>query len=457
MITYITLIIATAILALISYKLFKKDILSPSFIVSVTYFASIVAAFLAKIFNLWNNEEISFKIVSIIIIGIISFILGEFIIKKTISKLKKKKDINEDSNYKIIKISNIKMIIICVFLIITFINIFYQMVNITGISDNIPQMINAYREQTPLFNKEDSTISIDTFAMQMYRAADLFAVFFIFIIINNLLLKDKIKNNLKYCIPILISIIITLFVSGRTPLVKLFVSGFFMGVMLYRKYYNKEINIKLLLKIGTMLLLGILIIFYLVMPLIGRNQQTNIVNYITFYLGSPIPSFNELMDRGEVGNSEHFGQETFSGIQAFLNRFGLIDYYTPYESQWINFDGLYGNTFSGVRNYYSDFGIFGVIILQILFAIVVTTMYIMAKNNKSKFYMIFFTFFGAYMLIDQYRAEKMFGSFITLDTVIYFVYMIIIYIFLFKDKKDLKKLVNRGKEIINGERNYKKN
>ena len=442
---YIILITITLILSIITYKLFNKDILSPSFIVCVTYFTSALSAFLSKIFNLWNNIELNWFIILIIITGLLSFILGEFITRRVILTIKKRRKIkSEKVNKQLIKISNIKLIIIYLFLIMTFVVIFYQMVEITGINNNIPKMINAYRAKTPLFNNTDAT-SISTFAMQMYRASELFAYIFIFICINNLLLKDKIKNNIKYIFLIFIPILTSLLISGRTLVFKLVVATIFIAIILYRKIYSRKFKFRTMITTGIIVAIIILPIFYLIMPLIGRKQGADIISYISFYIGSPIPSFNEIMERGELGNNEHFGEETFKGIQSFLNRFELIDYYEPYQKQWINYKELSSNTFTGLKNYYSDFGISGVVICQLLFASLVVVLYNNAKHKNGRAYIIFFMFSATYMIFDQYRVEKLFSSFITLDTVIYVVYMFIILAFLFKDKEDLEKLIKRRK------------
>ena len=64
---------------------------------------------------------------------------------------------------------------------------------------------------------------------------------------------------------------------------------------------------------------------------LSSSELLNFAEYITFYIGSPVPTLNEIIQRNEIGNSEYFGQETFKGIQGILSKFGLIDYYNPYQ------------------------------------------------------------------------------------------------------------------------------
>jgi len=452
---YLILIIILAIFVLISYRLFNKDFLAPSFIVSVTYLASVSAAYIAKLFNMWNYVDLGLKTTSIVALGVLAFIVGEYITRLIMKKIKRTYKINKEKNTErdeIIKISNIKIVIIYFFLIITFLTIYIQMIQITGITNDIPRMINEYRNLTPLFNNTEKATSINTVAMQMYRASVLFAYIFIYIIINNILLKDKIKNNIKYFIPIVIIAITSFFIAGRTDFIRMVVAALFLGIMLYKKVYPKRLKIKNLLTIGIVAVIIILPLFYIIMPLIGRNQVDNFWDYITFYIGSPVPSLNEIIARNEVGNSQHFGQETFKGIQGILSRFNLIDYYEPYQRQWISFNGLSSNIFTGLKTYYSDFGISGVILLQIMFSSLVSMLYMVAKHKKNKVYLIFYIFSCSYMILDQYRLEKLFSSFLSIDTIIYTVYLLIILFYMFKNKDDLKEIIKGGKEIINGRR-----
>lgn len=441
---YIILIFMLAVLAYIAYKLFDEDYLSPSFMVSVIYFVSAIVAGLSRLFNMWNYVDLGMEATAIIIVGIISFILGEYIAREILEKIDRaknktaKKEINKEKP-KIISIDKIKLIIVYIFIIATLITIYVQMAKITGIWDNIPNMINEYRNGTPLFEGSTKATSISTFAMQMYRASELFAYVFIFIIINNLILKDSLRNNIKYAIPIIIIILITFLIAGRSSFVKMIVAGLFMFVVLNRKN-NKEINKKLLLKIILIVGLISITLFYLIMPLIGRKQNSNFINYITFYIGSPIPSLNEIIERNEVQSPEHFGENTFKGIQRLLYKFDIIDYYTPYQREWINFDKLSSNTFTGIKTYYSDFGVVGIIVCQFIFVMLFTAIYSKIQKKNSIFSLVFYSFF-LMIIIDQYRSEKFFTSFITIDTVVYSIYLFIIIKFLFEDLDNIRKFI----------------
>lgn len=445
--SYIILIFFTAIMMVLSYLVFKKDIITPSFIVCGTYFFSVFSAYIAKIFKLWNYVDLQPISVIIVIVGVASFVLGEYIIRKKIIMNKKngliseflKKDIIVS---KIIHISNIKYLIITGFVISCLIIIYCQLIKITGISNNIPLMINSYRESTPLFNNSTKSTSISTFAMQLYRISEIIAIVFMYIIINNIICKDKLLKNAKYVIPIFCFIATSLLIAGRSALIRLIIAGVFLTLLLMKKYYHKKLNYKKIFLYGMIIIILLVPLFYCIMPLIGRNQRTNIIEYVSFYVGSPVPSLNELIVRDELGHSNFWGEETFKGIQAFLSKVNIIQNYSPYQNQWISFKNLSNNTFTGLKTYYSDFGIIGVFVCQILFAFLLTILYILARHNNKKIFLLLWGMYGTKMVMDQYRVEELFSNLFNYETVIYLIYMIIVVNFVFNNEKKRRRLLN---------------
>jgi oligosaccharide repeat unit polymerase len=443
---YLLLIICLLCLTIFSYIYFKKDIIDPSFIVCLTYFVSTLTAYISYLLNMWNFVNIKFNTFLIVIIGVLSFVTSEVIIKKIFSKHSKiSTKINNNENYKIIKIAPIKIAFIIIFLILTFIIIFIQVRNITG-EKSIAAMINKYRYLTPLFNNTDSVTSIDTFAAQIYRISEMVSLIFLYIIVNNIILKDKLKNNIPYIFGIMIFLMISLLISGRSTMIQLFIESIFMFYILYIKIFDKPFPINKIKKIILIFLIIILPSFYAIMPIIGRKQNTSFINYMTFYVGSPVPALDEIITRNEVGKSIYFGEETFTGIENVLNRLGIINYYSPFQKQWINFRGLPNNIFTGLKPYYSDFGLPGVIILQSLFSIITTLFYLKIRNNNNKILFLAYIFFFSYSIVDSFRLEKLFATIISMYTIIYLIYLFIVYWFIFGLQ------INENKEVIKNEK-----
>ena len=50
------------------------------------------------------------------------------------------------------------------------------------------------------------------------------------------------------------------------------------------------------IRIGALILVIVLPLFYMLLGVIGQTTQNSFANYITFYLGSPIPCFDEYLE-----------------------------------------------------------------------------------------------------------------------------------------------------------------
>ena len=146
--------------------------------------------------------------------------------------------------------------------------------------------------------------------------------------------------------------------GGRSAIMRFIVATFIFFMIIYSR--KKKIKLLKFVRIGTMILIIVLPLFYLLLGAIGQTTQNNFVDYMTFYLGSPIPGFDEYLDNYSKYQrvSQNFGENTFVGIQQILYRFHIIDYYNIYQSEWIDFgNGLRSNAFTGIKTYFQDFGI----------------------------------------------------------------------------------------------------
>ena len=77
---YVVLLGVLIILAIISFFVNQKDVLSPSFISCVAYMLCDICAIIGKLS--WNNIVISWKVIGIMMIGLLAFICAEFIVRK---------------------------------------------------------------------------------------------------------------------------------------------------------------------------------------------------------------------------------------------------------------------------------------------------------------------------------------------------------------------------------------
>lgn len=429
---YILLMLILLVLVFFAYNVFEKDAFSPSVILIVCYFVSCLMAYLATLFNSWNNIiNIKFSTLLYIFFGVLFFCIGEFVIRLIIKRKSNSKKINIMT---IFNIPKLKIIILYLFVIITGIMMYLNLANLTGEYTNIPKMINDFRNSS-LFVSDGEGLKLNFIVMQMYRCIEIIAIILLYIVTKNIILKDSIKNNLKNIILIILISFVTLFISGRSSIVKFVVAFIFFWTILYYKKNKTNINIKKMLKLICICCIIGLPIFYLLLNFLGRQNNFNFFDYVTFYLGNPIPSFQYYLDNFSNKSISGFGQETFVGIQGILTKLNISIQYNLNDHVWVNFgNGLYSNVYTGLKVYFADFGFFGILICQFISGLVFSIIYLFAKLKDNPRFLIFFGMICMYY-VDSYRSEKLFNSFISLNTIIYIVYMIIITCFVFDNKK----------------------
>ena len=444
--TYVFLLLFTIALAFISYKKFENDILSPT-VISCLMFSFCIFMATLGLFT-WNNiNNLSTKFIFIITAGLISFFIGELLARKN-KKSKKIATINFKTMH--IKKWQYFLTIIGILLTITLLILEIKRIcNFYGFySNSLPELLAFYRTKIGLFSTDlvKDGVDINFIVKQMKKVCDVLCVIFGYILINNIFSKDKIKNILIIAFPVLLTMLMTLLGSGRSILIHMIVAMFMMFFILYKKK-NTENNIsKKIITIGLGGAIATLAIFCLVLPLVGRKVVGNTFDYITFYIGTPIPSFQLFLDNPPL--PAEFGSETFSGVYYVLDKIGIINHLQIGSHEWVRFGQYSSNVYMSLRRYYYDFGIVGVILCQFIFGFVISKiyLYIMRKNNLPVF--LIYGYFS-YILVDQIRDEQFFGL-LNSSTIAYVLIILTLYWFYFKfePKKIFKTIEEKRNEKI---------
>lgn len=351
---YVYLFLILIFLAIAYYYIFKKDVLSVSFISCIVYALSTLAAYISyKIDGSWNYVDIHQETAMYVIISVICIGVGEFIIRKI---LKSSDDKNQEK-IELIKVTDLKILICIAFLLVTFFLIYKDMCQITN-TTGISKVINAYKQNSAMYNDSDNIEQISFLYTQMYRVSIAMGIIFLYIYINNMCYNCKLKYNFRFILPVVISVFISMLLGGRSAIMRFIVATFIFFMIIYRR--KKKIKLLKFVRIGIMILIVVLPLFYMLLGAIGQTTQNNFVDYMTFYLGSPIPGFDEYLEIYSKYRrvSQNFGENTFIGIQQILYKFHIIDYYNIYQSEWLDFNnGLKSNVFTGIKTYFQDFGI----------------------------------------------------------------------------------------------------
>ena len=454
--TYIVVLAILIILIVAAFIYFKNDILSPTIVSSAMYAFSTLLALLGLLS--WNDEKtLPMKIIIILSSAMVAFFIGEILARKLYKKVENnnKKEKKKPNTVKVNKFVYIGTIL---FIIITMICLVLEIKRICNYynfnSNSIPKLLAFYRTKIGLFSTALARDNVDIHFIikQMKKTCDVLCVIWMYIFFNNTSEK-KLKKNILNLIPIVLCLLCTLLTSGRSLMMHMIVSFLMMYLITRVTNYKKKEIIKLVKIIGICGA-GALLAFYFILPMTGRKTNANAFDYLTFYLGTPIPSFSKTIDKIEPFKNK-FGEDTFSGVYYTLNKLNIIDYQKPASHEWTNFSTFNSNVYTSIRSYYKDFGIVGVIICQLVFGFAISLLYLRIKDKKEPFPIIIYSYY-AYVLIDQIRDEQ-FYSLLSSATVAYILIMIVLYVFFIKQDELFGFIKQNLKKIgVQYERNNKK-
>ena len=224
---------------------------------------------------------------------------------------------------------------------------------------NLTDLVSFYRNNSSLFSS--NSVSFGFITLQLIKVCNVLSVIYIFIIINNLVRKDRLRNNMKYFICVALCVFISFLQSGRGAILKFIVSSIIIyGLILGKNStsVNKDNkNSKLIKKIFLALII-VLPLFYFVAPLFGRNVHSSFFDYISSYFGCPIPSFNYHFNFLNDIRTDFFGEHIFYNFYYTLDKLNIIDFVGTRSLRFINVGSMWSNVYTGFYRSYIDFGLY---------------------------------------------------------------------------------------------------
>ncbi len=455
--TYLFLILVILFLTVMSYRLFSKDFLSPSFLLCISFLFGVVCSFFGRLS--WNPiEELHLETLSIIIIGLFCFIVGEIIVRLFV-KIKLKK-IGEQKK---INIEFWKIIISFLFVTITMVLYFFEIRRIVfqlgHNTNNISQILKLYRETTSLYTTKyvGTDLSINVIVSQMRKACDMLCYLYMFFLVNNVtcqswkesFLKGNRKFNIGYILIILVCAISSFLTGGRMKIMSYIIGFVFLYLCLRTRNSEMKINKKKIIKYFMLSSLPLLLFFYISSAIVGRKKDVSPSSYVSFYFGSAITGLDKYVEDPAKKNGR-FGEETLSGIYTTLYKFHLIDETDPISLRWYPYQiqdtVIHANIFTSFRRYYHDFGTTGLVLCQILFGMIMVYLYYKSTSSKNVLYIIFYSSI-VYILLDHVRDDIFFRNIVHFNTIINLILLSIEYYLLvhfsFKDLRNFKLKIKR--------------
>lgn len=447
----ILLLTIYTILLIISYFLFKKDILQPGVVFIAAYVVSVFCATLN--INKWN---INFHTNTFLVLlfGAIEFIAISYIIFKIFNKKYEKEEKQTDlqQTYNPIKIW--KIVIISIYGIVSVALLLYNVLQIAGqFGDysSLSQALGIFKEHTSYRTDANLPKYINWMQKPMYAFAYIMLYYYLKeVIFNYASIKHVAIKKIYYLIPVICFIIQELLSSNRLSILSLLIATLVMLAIIWQEKnkWAKNISIKTISIVGIVMIV-FLIIFYFSASLVGRKNKKNMVDYITLYAGGSIECFNRFMQDDDKQNSEIWGEESFYYLVKNLYDYNIIemDKFYPIHLEFRDNDNgeTIGNVYTAYRRWTHDFGISGAFILNGIMAVFYSVFYNLIKKHKNKEFAIIMYGYMSYPLflhcIDGYLYL------LTVRIAFATTFAIFVLIYLFINGFNFKKFYNKLKDL----------
>ena len=305
----ILLLLLELIVIILNLKIFKGDIFSISSLSSICILVStLFALYCADIWDLY----ISGNTVVVIVFGLFAMTFGETFGKKI--KVRKGNH-STNTNSMLLEDGHVTNRLdylqfgICKKTILMIITIFFTLaygINAYSVGMmNGGTSLNAFAYMKQAYLNSGRTL-MNPFIRQGFKIVMASAYISAFVIANNLLvLKGRLTDNIHYIVCILCGVIITIFSSSRTEMIRIIVAVVIDYLILWKmqngrtRRFNKKLFILIVKKFAPVLLIAVLIAFAsraVVKTGGGVSGVTSVLYYLAYYVGSPIAVLNTKID-----------------------------------------------------------------------------------------------------------------------------------------------------------------
>lgn len=386
------LFICLIIMLIVSFYIYKKDIIEPSIVLIASYALSVFCVLINV--EKWGIH-LSNKAFWILLLGTLEFVSISYMIN-IIFKRKNKNYEPKEIILKEVNFSKILTLGVIIYNIVVLILLIYNVLKISNTFGNytsFSEALTLYKSHTSYANHAELPDYLTIIMKPIIASAYVYVFFYIRnIVYTN---EKKYKIILKYwyyLIPAITYFIQRISESNRGSIINFILSAIVMYFVLVN--VNNNWKPKLMLKtIVRLVISGIicLMLFYCSTALVGRVNTKGMIDYITCYCGGSIECFN-LYIQEEDSIRGIRGEETFNSPIKDLIKIGILSKdtkITPNNAPFRYYKGnLIGNVYSSYKRWIHDYGIIGAIILQAILAIIFSIAYNMIKywkwSNKGK-------------------------------------------------------------------------
>lgn len=445
MISIISLLLILVIMLFVSYFVFKREIVSPTFICTAMYTLSLFL--MVFYYNEWQ-VNLSLTTCVAIIVALISMAVGESLGTKVSVYSGPKRLYRFEDKEKVEKyikegiIISDKAVKICfAFTVLTAILYFRE---IREIAANSAYAQSVYGQAYSFlmqvrWAKTLEGAEVSYYVQHMYTCCGAIAVVFTFVILFNRIngLRKKERYLFMY-VTIALYIGISFMTTGRAQMLNFFIYIIFVWVILNAKkkgwYFGN--NTALLLK--SILIIAIaLLLFYLAGLLTEKSlHYENFFDNFANYFSSSVYALNEYLNNPAKFPSESnfFGSYTLSGIYSFLRTLGLSIPDNVVALEYINCGDYLTNIYTPLRRYLQDFGWLGMAFIMFMMGYGYKRLLWRNKKEKSGGLDVIFAAHFMFPLVYIAIEERLFMDVIMIRSVYQIIYIVLVYQWLVNKK-----------------------
>ena len=366
------------------YKIHKNDFMYPSIMMVAVYI--ICTTFAIYNWQIWDMDSYSGQAVYLTIIAVTMFSIVGILVERAFFINRHYLVGRSDRDSNAVKEINVSLFVLILNFIVCLISLLWNLLVVRRIAGGETwfDTMSLYRKKVS-YGVLSSDESIPSLLLQLRKYVSVQGFFFSFVLVNNTVVRKFKKRDILLIAPIIISGLLVISNASRLEILQLIASIIVaVYIMWHRKNgWDRNISGKLI-RIGFLLFVGVLALFYLTRELVGRGGDFDPLYYISIYVGGSIKLFDMYVKKPILASSI-WGKESFYTLNQFLSKFGNDHdrYIRHLEFRFVR-DYNVGNVYTAIRRYIQDFGVSGMVVLVCLFSLIMSSMYCSVKYSTKR-------------------------------------------------------------------------
>ena len=415
-----------AILIIISFAIFDRDIFAPPTVVSLVFLFGALCTF-------YNEErwqlDFSYGTMMLVVMGVVSFIAGgaAAVFLSNLKRQGSRGFAHETCAVEYLDISKFKTLLVILFQLLTIVMLVIQLRRITG-GGSWKEVVAIFRGRKSL-DPEQNTLKLSWMLKQFISVSFYIALFYAYIVGNNIAVGKR--QPIINWLPVILSSSMSIMQGYRSDILRYWIAILVVAYMLKKRSigWKHGKSSRKMIRAMALSVVCIAVLFVAARGLVGRSSTKDPFYYLTFYAGCPLAAFDVFVKK-QIEPSDIWGKETFynlnQNIGSLLHKPELRYRFFHEFSRSPNGTSI-GNVYTALRAPYYDFGKTGMIIFMFVMGAFFTFFYLKVRkrNGKSQidmwlliysyvaytFFMYFYNCYNTFISLSIVKAAVLFMLF----------------------------------------------